>query len=47
MGIHRVHIAEIASPTRFKVLDLEAFDATPIIDVKPAFAPLAASTDSH
>jgi tRNA-Thr(GGU) m(6)t(6)A37 methyltransferase TsaA len=35
VGIHRVRIVEIASPTRFKVLDLEAFDATPIIDVKP------------
>jgi tRNA-Thr(GGU) m(6)t(6)A37 methyltransferase TsaA len=35
VGIHRVRIVEIASPTRFKVLDLEAFDATPVIDVKP------------
>ena len=35
VGIHRVRIAEIVSPTRFKVLDLEALDATPIIDVKP------------
>ncbi|MBK9049665.1 MAG: tRNA (N6-threonylcarbamoyladenosine(37)-N6)-methyltransferase TrmO [Chloroflexi bacterium] len=35
VGIHRVRVAEIASPTRFKVLDLEAFDNTPIIDVKP------------
>lgn len=35
VGIHRVRVVEIASPTRFKVLDLEAFDATPIIDVKP------------
>jgi tRNA-Thr(GGU) m(6)t(6)A37 methyltransferase TsaA len=35
VGIHRVRIVEIVSPTRFKVLDLEAFDATPIIDVKP------------
>jgi tRNA-Thr(GGU) m(6)t(6)A37 methyltransferase TsaA len=35
VGIHRVRIAEIVSPTRFKVLDLEAFDATPVIDVKP------------
>ena len=25
----------IAAPTRFKVLDLEAFDGTPILDVKP------------
>ena len=35
VGIHRVRITEIVSPTRFKVLDLEAFDATPVIDVKP------------
>jgi tRNA-Thr(GGU) m(6)t(6)A37 methyltransferase TsaA len=35
VGIHRVRIVEIVGPTRFKVLHLEAFDATPIIDVKP------------
>ena len=35
VGIHRVRIVEVASPTRFRVADLEAFDATPIIDVKP------------
>ena len=35
VGIHRVKIAEVASPTRLKVLDLEAFDGTPIVDVKP------------
>lgn len=35
IGIHRVRIVEIASPTRFKVVGLEAFDATPILDVKP------------
>lgn len=35
LGLHRVKIADISSPTRLKVLDLEAFDATPIIDVKP------------
>jgi tRNA-Thr(GGU) m(6)t(6)A37 methyltransferase TsaA len=35
VGIHRVRIVEIVSATRFKVLDLEAFDATPVIDVKP------------
>lgn len=35
VGIHRVKIIEMAAPTRFKVTDLEAFDATPIIDVKP------------
>lgn len=35
IGIHRVKIVEVTSPTEFKVLDLEAFDATPILDVKP------------
>jgi len=35
VGIHRVRIVEIASLTRFKVRDLEAFDGTPVIDVKP------------
>lgn len=35
VGIHRVRIVEIVGPTRLKVVDLEAFDATPIIDVKP------------
>jgi tRNA-Thr(GGU) m(6)t(6)A37 methyltransferase TsaA len=35
VGIHRVRIVESVSATRFKVLDLEAFDATPVIDVKP------------
>ncbi|MBW3656453.1 MAG: tRNA (N6-threonylcarbamoyladenosine(37)-N6)-methyltransferase TrmO, partial [Gemmatimonadetes bacterium] len=35
VGLHRVTIVEIASPIQFKVLDLEAFDGTPIIDVKP------------
>ncbi len=35
LGLHRVRIAEIDTPIQFKVLDLEAFDATPIIDVKP------------
>lgn len=35
VGLHRVVIVEIDGPVRFKVRDLEAFDATPIIDVKP------------
>jgi len=35
IGIHRVRIVEIKSPTRFRVQQLEAFDGTPIIDVKP------------
>jgi tRNA-Thr(GGU) m(6)t(6)A37 methyltransferase TsaA len=35
VGIHRVKILEVESPTRFKVADLEALDGTPIIDIKP------------
>lgn len=35
VGIHRVRIVERESPLRFKVLDLEALDGTPIVDVKP------------
>ena len=36
VGIHRVTIVEIASPTRLRVDALEAVDRTPIIDLKPA-----------
>ena len=35
VGLHRVKIVEIASPLRYKVLNMEAFEGTPIIDVKP------------
>lgn len=35
VGIHRVRIVERESPLRFKVLDLEALDGTPVLDVKP------------
>jgi tRNA-Thr(GGU) m(6)t(6)A37 methyltransferase TsaA len=35
VGIHRATIIETGGPTRFKVDRLEAFDGTPIIDVKP------------
>lgn len=35
IGIHRVRIVEREGDLRFKVLDLEALDGTPIIDVKP------------
>jgi tRNA-Thr(GGU) m(6)t(6)A37 methyltransferase TsaA len=35
VGLHRVRIAEIVTPTRVRVLDLEAVDGTPILDVKP------------
>ena len=35
IGLHRVRILEIASPTRMRVSDLEAVDGTPLLDVKP------------
>jgi tRNA-Thr(GGU) m(6)t(6)A37 methyltransferase TsaA len=35
IGIHRVRIVEIESPLRFRVDGLEAFDETPILDLKP------------
>lgn len=35
VGIHRVRIAEIDFPLRLRVASLEAFDGTPIIDLKP------------
>ncbi len=35
VGIHRVRIVEAVDATRFKVLELEAFDGTPVIDIKP------------
>jgi tRNA-Thr(GGU) m(6)t(6)A37 methyltransferase TsaA len=38
VGIHRVTIVEVASPTRVRVDALEAIDQTPIIDVKPVLA---------
>ncbi|MGH2750017.1 MAG: TrmO family methyltransferase domain-containing protein [Actinomycetota bacterium] len=34
IGLHRVHVVTIDG-TRVLVRDLEAFDETPIIDVKP------------
>ena len=37
IGLHRVHIAAIDGP-RVLVRDLEAFDETPIVDVKPVLA---------
>ena len=39
IGLHRVRIVEIDSLTRIKVSDMEAFDATPILDVKPILDP--------
>lgn len=35
VGIHRVRSLDVEKTTRIKVADLEALDATPIIDVKP------------
>jgi tRNA-Thr(GGU) m(6)t(6)A37 methyltransferase TsaA len=35
VGLHRVKIVEVVSPLQFKVNELEAFDGTPIVDVKP------------
>ncbi|HYG64286.1 MAG TPA: tRNA (N6-threonylcarbamoyladenosine(37)-N6)-methyltransferase TrmO [Thermoanaerobaculia bacterium] len=35
VGIHRVRILEIEGPTRLRVDGLEAFDGTPVIDLKP------------
>lgn len=35
VGIHRVRIVAIPSSTRLEVANLEAFDGTPIVDVKP------------
>lgn len=35
IGIHRVRILELKGPLEMRVSDLEAFDATPIVDVKP------------
>jgi tRNA-Thr(GGU) m(6)t(6)A37 methyltransferase TsaA len=37
IGLHRVQIAAIDGP-RVLVRDLEAFDGTPIVDVKPVLA---------
>jgi tRNA-Thr(GGU) m(6)t(6)A37 methyltransferase TsaA len=37
IGLHRVHIAAIDG-LRVRVRDLEAFDGTPIVDVKPVLA---------
>ena len=36
IGVHRVTVTAILDPLRFQVRDLEAFDGTPIIDVKAA-----------
>ena len=38
IGVHRVTVVSIASPLRFEVRDCEAFDGTPIVDVKATLA---------
>lgn len=35
IGIHRVRVLAVEGPTELRVADLEAFDETPVIDVKP------------
>lgn len=35
VGIHRVRITLVETPLTLHVSDLEAFDGTPVIDVKP------------
>lgn len=35
IGIHRVRVLAIEGPTELRVAGLEAFDETPIVDVKP------------
>ncbi len=34
IGVHRVTVVSIVDPLHFQVRDLEAFDRTPIVDVK-------------
>lgn len=34
IGVHRVRVLEVVAPTEFEVADLEAFDGTPVLDVK-------------
>lgn len=41
IGLHRVTILEIASPTRMRVGPMEAVDGTPVIDLKPVLDRLA------
>ncbi|MEY9968720.1 tRNA-Thr(GGU) m(6)t(6)A37 methyltransferase TsaA [Streptacidiphilus sp. MAP12-16] len=39
VGLHRVTILEIADGPRMRVSGLEAWDGTPVIDVKPVLDP--------
>jgi tRNA (Thr-GGU) A37 N-methylase len=34
IGLHRVRVAEVETPTRLRVLALEVIDGTPIVDLK-------------
>ena len=34
IGLHRVRVLDIVAPNERRVADLEAFDATPIIDLE-------------
>jgi len=36
IGVHRVTVVAVTDPLRLQVRDLEAFDGTPIVDVKVA-----------
>jgi tRNA (Thr-GGU) A37 N-methylase len=38
IGVHRVTVVSIANPLRLEVRDCEAFDGTPIVDVKSTLA---------
>jgi tRNA-Thr(GGU) m(6)t(6)A37 methyltransferase TsaA len=38
IGLHRVTVVSISAPLQFQVRDLEAFDGTPIVDVKAVLA---------
>jgi len=35
IGVHRVRVLEIVGPAELRVADLEAFDGTPVLDIKP------------
>jgi tRNA-Thr(GGU) m(6)t(6)A37 methyltransferase TsaA len=39
IGLHRVTILEIGPGPRLRVSELEAFDGTPVIDLKPVLDP--------
>lgn len=39
IGIHRVRLIAVENPLQFRVSNLEVFDGTPIINVKPVLDP--------